>query len=63
MSLVDHIHQTMCVCFYLCAIIVANINNFNFHPFEVLSRYSDPQIQVGENYSYLFNLGPDICKS
>ena len=25
MSSADHIHQTMCVCFYLCVIIVANI--------------------------------------
>ena len=25
MSPADHIHQTMCVCFYLCVIIVANI--------------------------------------
>ena len=27
MSPADHIHQTMCVCFYLCVIIVVNINN------------------------------------
>ena len=26
MSPADHIHQTMCVCFYLCVIIVANIS-------------------------------------
>ena len=24
--------------------------NLNFHPPEVVSRYRDPQIQVGENY-------------
>ena len=29
MSPADHIHQTMCVCFYLCVIIVANIRKFN----------------------------------
>ena len=30
---------------------------FNFHPLgEVASHYSDTQLQVGENYSYLFNL-------
>ena len=23
---------------------------------DVVSRYRDPQLQVGENYSYLFNL-------
>ena len=28
----------------------------NFHRLEVVSRYRDPQLQVGENYSYLFNL-------
>ena len=30
----------------------------NFHPLEVVSRYRDPQLQVGENYSHLFNLRP-----
>ena len=28
-----------------------------------MSRYRDPQLQVGEKYSYLFNLGPNIWKS
>ena len=28
---------------------------------EVVSRYRDPQPQVGENYSYLFNLIANIC--
>ena len=28
----------------------------NFHPLEVVSRYRDPQLQVGGNYSYLLNL-------
>ena len=37
--------------------------NSNFHPLEVVSRYRDPQLQVGENYSHLLNLGPNICKS
>ena len=32
----------------------------NFYPLEVVSRYRDPQLQVGENYSqYLFNLWPN----
>ena len=26
---------------------------FNFHPLEVVSRWRDPQLQVGENYSDL----------
>ena len=30
--------------------------NLNLHPREVVSRYPDPQLQVGENYSYLLNL-------
>ena len=25
----------------------------NFHPVEVVSRYRDPQFQVGENYAHL----------
>ena len=37
-------------------------DNLNFHRLEVVSRYRDPQLQVGENYSYLFKLRPNICK-
>ena len=37
--------------------------HLNFHPLEVVSRYRDPQLQVGENYSYLFKSRPNICKS
>ena len=33
-----------------------------FYQLEVVSRYRDPQIQVGENDLYLFNLRPVICK-
>ena len=36
---------------------------FNFQPLEAVSRYRDPQPQVVENYSYLFNLTPSIYKS
>ena len=32
----------------------------NFHPRETVSRYREPQLQVGENYPYVFNLGPNI---
>ena len=28
-----------------------------------MSRYRDSQLQVGKNYSYLFNLVSNICKS
>ena len=36
----------------------AKVIYLNFHPLEIVSRYRDPQLQVGENYSYLFDLGP-----
>ena len=35
----------------------------NFHPLDVASRYRDPQLQVGLNDSYWFNLEPKICIS
>ena len=41
----------------------AKLIHLNFHPLEVLSGYRDPQLQVAENYSYLFNLSRNICKS
>ena len=33
-----------------------------FHPLEVVFRYLDPQLQVSENSSYLFNFRPNILK-
>ena len=36
----------------------AKLSHLNFHPLEVVSRYRDPQLQVGENYSYLIDLRP-----
>ena len=36
----------------------ADLLYLNSHPLEVVSRYRDSQLQVAENYSYLFNLGP-----
>ena len=30
-----------------------------FTHFEVVSRYRDPQLQVGENYTYFFNFVPN----
>ena len=41
----------------------AKLFYLNFHPLEVVSRYRDPQLQVGENHAYLFNLRSNICKS
>ena len=39
------------------------MNNLNFQPLEVVSRYRDPQLQVGGNYmySYLINLRPKFA--
>ena len=37
------------------------VRNLNFHPLEVASRYRDPQLQVAENYLYLFNLRQKIA--
>ena len=34
----------------------------NFNTLDIVSRYREPQLQVGENYSYLFNLGPKSFK-
>ena len=36
---------------------------FNFLPLQIVSRYRNLQLQVGGNYSYLFNLRPNICKT
>ena len=41
----------------------AKLIYYNFQSLEVVSRYRDPQPQVIENYSYLFNLTPNIYKS
>ena len=40
----------------------AKIIDLNFNPLEVVSRYRDPQLQIGKNDSYLFNLRPNIYK-
>ena len=41
----------------------AKLIYLNFRQIKVVSRYRDPQLQVAENYSYLFNLKPNIYKS
>ena len=35
----------------------AKLSNLYFHPFKFVSVNRDPQLQVGENKSYSFNLG------
>ena len=37
--------------------LAAKPSYLNFHPLKVVSRYLDPQLQVGENDSYVLNLG------
>ena len=39
------------------------LNKYNliFHQLEVVSRYRDPQLPVGKNYSYLYNLIPNLA--
>ena len=48
---------------YKCFVSTGRLCCLNFHPLEVVSRYRGPQLQVGENYSYLFNLRQKNCKS
>ena len=36
------------------------IKKIFYYPLEAVSRYSDPQLQVGENYPYLLYLKPTI---
>ena len=38
-----------------------NLPYLNFHPLEVVSRYLDPQLQVGGNCLYLFNNILKMC--
>ena len=47
---------------YDCWIKQYDLNSLNFHPRKVVSRYRDPQLQVGENYSHLFKLILNISK-
>ena len=41
----------------------AKLSYLNFNQLEVVSRYSDRQFQIGDNYSYSFNVRPKIWKS
>ena len=42
---------------------LAKLIYLNFQPLELVSRYRDPQPQVDEVYSFLFNLSPKTFKS
>ena len=48
----------------LCStnILSDQLAHLEFHPLEVMSRYRYPQLESGENYSYLFNLRPNISQ-
>ena len=35
----------------------------NFQPLKAVSRYRDPQLQVAENYLYLFNLSTNFSQN
>ena len=50
-----HLTQTMLP---MSVIFYVVLSYLNFYPFKVVSRYINPQIQVIENYLYLFNLKP-----
>ena len=54
-------HETLTFCLFNP--FLAKLFNLNFHPLEVVDRYRDPQLQVGGNYSYLFNLKANMCQS
>ena len=52
---------------YRPIVLVLNLNNaklyhLDFHSLKVVSRYRDPHLLVGEKYTYLFNLRPNICQ-
>ena len=53
------VHQIGC---YVIS-VTAQLIYLNFQPLEVVSRYRDSQPQAVGNYSYLFNLRPNIKKS
>ena len=46
--------------FQLAPALNALVANFLFYPLEVVSRYRDPQLEVGENSTFLLNLCPNI---
>ena len=45
------------------SILSSNLDISKLNPLEVVSHHRDPQLQEGENYSYLSNFRPSICKS
>ena len=46
-----HVSAKLRIC-RLLTLYNAKLSYFNFHPLETVSRYRDPQLQAGENYTY-----------
>ena len=55
-------HLSTSTIYYIVESYPAKFIYLNFHLLEVVSRYRDPQLQVGENYSYSFNLRNCRCQ-
>ena len=57
--LIPYVLLKICCVMYLCDNGAERVNrlslgySLNFHPLEVVSRYRDPQLQEGENYSFV----------
>ena len=43
--------------------LLVDLSNSIFHPLEVVFRYRDTQLHVGENYSNIHDLNPNISYS
>ena len=49
--------------YHLSNTVSAKLANLNRHPPEVVSRYRDPQLQLGKKEYVCLNLGLNICNS
>ena len=45
------LYSSFSMCYLLYIVFLQSLELY-FHPLKVVSRYRDPQLQVGENYSY-----------
>ena len=46
-----HVSAKLRICRFF-TLYNARLSYLNFHPLEIVSRYRDPQVQAGENYTY-----------
>ena len=51
------------MCLLLLTLTALHYKNLNLYPLEVVSRYRNTQLQVGENYKYLYSLHQNISQS